>query len=79
MNSKIALIVALLICSSVSFSVIGKFDNSPLFANQSCTQDCCKSLPSRGPMTYHYYQKTGLFKGGSGDYAINTHCYSGQG
>ena len=30
-------------------------------------------------MTYHYYQKSGKFKGGSGAYAIDTHCYSGQG
>jgi hypothetical protein len=30
-------------------------------------------------MTYHYYQKSARFRGGSGAYAIDTHCYSGQG
>jgi hypothetical protein len=30
-------------------------------------------------MTYHYYQKTGRFRGGSGEYAVNTLGYSGQG
>jgi hypothetical protein len=48
-------------------------------SNESCTQNCCASLPSRGPMTYHYYQNTGRFKGGSGEYAIDTLAYSGQG
>ena len=30
-------------------------------------------------MTYTYYQNTGRFIGGSGDYKIDTHGYSGQG
>lgn len=30
-------------------------------------------------MTYHYYQNTGKFVGGKGDYKINTLGYSGQG
>jgi hypothetical protein len=30
-------------------------------------------------MTYHYYQNTGRFVGGSGEYAVNTHAYSGSG
>lgn len=47
--------------------------------NQSCTESCCGSLPSRGPQTYHYYQKQARFVGGSGSYAINTTCYSGSG
>ena len=47
--------------------------------NDSCTKSCCASLPSRGAMTYHYYQNTGRFVGGSGEYAVNTHAYSGQG
>jgi hypothetical protein len=47
--------------------------------NDSCTKSCCASLPSRGAMTYHYYQNTGRFVGGSGNYAVNTHAYSGQG
>lgn len=47
--------------------------------NTSCTESCCATLHTRPAMTYHYYQNTGRFKGGSGDYAINTVCYSGQG
>jgi len=47
--------------------------------NTSCTTSCCASLPSRGAMTYHYYQNTGRFHGGSGNYEINTKGYSGQG
>lgn len=47
--------------------------------NDSCTQSCCASLKTRSAMTYHYYQNTGRFVGGSGEYAINTHGYSGQG
>lgn len=30
-------------------------------------------------MTYYFYQNTGRFHGGSGEYAINTMGYSGQG
>lgn len=30
-------------------------------------------------MTYYYYQNTGRFKGGSGDFSINVLGYSGQG
>lgn len=44
-----------------------------------CTTDCCRTLPDRHPMTYVYYQKTGKFVGGSGDYKIDTLGYSGQG
>ena len=54
-------------------------DEYPSVGNTSCTTDCCKSLPSRGPMTYYFYQNTGRFHGGSGDYTIDTHGYSGQG
>lgn len=48
-------------------------------SNDSCTQNCCASLPSRAKMTYYYYQNTGRFRGGSGEYAIDTLAYSGQG
>lgn len=50
-----------------------------LTANDTCHLDCCGKLPSRLPMTFHYYQKTGRLVGGSGNYTINTHGYSGQG
>ena len=53
-------------------------DNIPT-ANTTCTQDCCKSLPSRPAQTYTFYQKTGRLRGGSGAYAIDVHGYSGQG
>lgn len=48
-------------------------------ANTSCTTDCCKSLPSRSPMTYYFYQNTGKLIGGTGNYSIKTMGYSGQG
>lgn len=44
-----------------------------------CTTDCCRTLSDRQPMTYVYYQKTGKFVGGAGDYKIDTLGYSGQG
>ena len=56
--------------------ILNKQDN---LANDSCTTSCCASLPSRGALTYRYYQNTGRFIGGSGAYAINTLAYSGQG
>jgi hypothetical protein len=34
--------------------------------NDSCTKSCCASLHSRAAITYHYYQNTGRFVGGSG-------------
>jgi hypothetical protein len=42
-------------------------------------QDCCKSLAPRAAQTYHFYQNTGRFIGGSGDSAVNTKTYSGTG
>lgn len=53
--------------------------DADIVGNTSCTTDCCKSLPSRTPMTYYFYQNTGRFKGGSGEWAVNTMTYSGQG
>ncbi len=53
--------------------------NGGNLGNDSCTSSCCASLPSRAAMTYHYYQNTGRFKGGSGSYVVDTHGYSGQG
>jgi hypothetical protein len=37
-------------------------------ANSSCLEDCCSSLQPRAPATYYYYQNTGRFRGGSGDW-----------
>lgn len=50
---------------------------NPPTANTSCTTDCCKSLSSRAAQTYYFYQNTGRFRGGSGEWAINTMTYSG--
>lgn len=47
--------------------------------NSTCTSDCCKSLPKRSAMTYTFYQDTGRFKGGLGQWAIDTKAYSGAG
>jgi hypothetical protein len=67
----------------ISEKVVSFFDlvlqkNNNL-GNDSCTKSCCASLPSRPAMTYHYYQNSGRFRGGSGAYAVDTHGYSGQG
>jgi hypothetical protein len=50
-----------------------------LVGNDSCTTSCCATLHTRPAMTYYYYQNTGRFKGGSGNYSINTLAYSGSG
>ena len=44
-----------------------------------CLTQCCETLKSRTAQHYTYYQNTGHFVGGSGNWAINTHAYSGQG
>lgn len=61
--------------------VVGQENNliADVQANQSCTEDCCKSLTNRVPMTYTFYQNSGRLVGGQGEYAINTKGYSGQG
>lgn len=74
---KVFICVILLIQLSVCMTELEKKD--PALTNTSCTEDCCKSLPARPAMTYHFYQNTGRFKGGSGNYAINALAYSGQG
>lgn len=51
----------------------------PPNANTSCTTDCCKTLTARAAQTYYFYQNTGRFKGGLGEWAVNTMTYSGQG
>jgi hypothetical protein len=59
---------------------MNKFElNVGLSTNSSCREDCCNIQPPRPPMTYYYYQNTGKFIGGVGNYSINTYGYSGQG
>ena len=73
-------IVLLFLFASLVSSSFLQVNTETVGDNSSCTQDCCKTLsPSRPPMTYYYYQNTGRFKGGEGDYAINTMGYSGIG
>lgn len=81
------LLIALLTIG-LTFYVLNRSDhidahNQPsledVAANETCTKNCCGNLPSRLPMTFTYYQKTGKLVGGSGNYAVNTHGYSGQG
>jgi len=67
------------ITSKVASFVDLVLQKSKNLGNDSCTTSCCASLPSRGALTYYYYQNTGRFRGGSGSYAIDTHGYSGQG
>jgi hypothetical protein len=40
---------------------------------------CCELLPKRSPLSYTYYQSTGKFVGGSGQWKIDTKGYSGNG
>ncbi len=53
-------------------------NKSKLKENESCTEDCGKRLSPREPITYTFYQNTGRFVGGLGDYTIDTHGNSDQ-
>ena len=79
-NHKITIIIvlALLIFTSTCFTYSSFRDESEAVGSD-CNSDCCRTLTDRPPMTYVYYQKTGKFVGGTGEYAINTMGYSGQG
>jgi hypothetical protein len=57
----------------------GETLNQEISTNSSCREDCCSLLSNRKPMTYYFYQNTGRFKGGEGEWAIDTKTYSGQG
>lgn len=39
---------------------------------------CCSTLKKRPPMQYTFYQNTGRFVGGSGEWRIDTRGYSGN-
>ena len=45
--------------------------------DDECTV-CCSKLTLRPQQNYTYYQDTGKFVGGSGEWAIDTHGYSGN-
>lgn len=50
---------------------------SALVSSQDC-YTCCSTLKDRPIQEYKYYQNTGHFIGGIGDYAIDTYGYSGN-
>ena len=54
-----------------------EFDLHSTQIKGGCLKACCETLKSRPQMHYTYYQNTGHFFGGSGEWAINTHGYSG--
>ena len=41
-------------------------------------QTCCSTLKSRPQQKYTYYQNTGRMVGGSGEWKVDTHGYSGS-
>ena len=48
-------------------------------APTACLTQCCETLSSRAAQTYTYYQNTGHFIGGTGEWHIDTRGYSGSG
>lgn len=78
-TTKVLLLLFVVLQISMCLPWISNKEKSPIVANTSCTEDCCKSLASRSPMTYYFYQNTGRFRGGSGAWAINNLAYSGTG
>ena len=75
---KLLICIILIIQLTTAFPWFFK-NNQKALQNDSCTQSCCASLPARPMQRYTFYQNTGRFVGGSGEWAINTHAYSGQG
>ena len=71
--------IFLLILAVLTLSNLEKTPISDIIEKSDCSTDCCRTLSDRLPMTYTYYQKSGKFVGGSGDFKIDTHGYSGQG
>lgn len=50
-----------------------------VFLSNACLENCCENLTPRPAMNFTYYQNTGSFIGGQGEYYINTFGYSGNG
>ena len=44
-----------------------------------CLTECCQSLSNRPAQNYTFYQSTGHFIGGTGEWHIDTFGYSGKG
>ena len=45
---------------------------------KACLETCCEDLPPRAPLNYTFYQNTGHFLGGKGEFFIDTYGYSGN-
>ena len=54
------------------------FDDEIELAASGSWKVCCSTLKSRPQQTYTYYQNTGRLVGGSGEWKIDTHGYSGS-
>lgn len=50
-----------------------------VWLSQGCLETCCEELAWREAMTYEYYQDSGRFTGGSGEWRVETWGYSGNG
>jgi hypothetical protein len=74
-------IIAITLLAATALAQEFPFDLYPVEADPetACLTECCKTLKNRAAQTYHFYQNTGHFVGGSGEWAINTHAYSGAG
>ena len=74
MLAKLLLVICLLTASNTwSISQFLGLETN----DDECTV-CCSKLSSRPQQNYTYYQDTGRFVGGSGEWAIDTHGYSGS-
>jgi hypothetical protein len=67
---RVAVLVAILMLVGVHGAEVG--------VQSRCDDDCCRSLSDRLPMSFTYYQRTGRLVGGTGEFHIDTHGYSGQ-
>lgn len=68
---RLSITMKLQLCLILSLAILSA-------SKSNCELDCCRTLPDRLPMTYTFYQNTGRFIGGSGDFYIDTHGYSGR-
>ncbi len=76
---KSAILSAAVLVSSVISSSSQFLEMTPAHHKSACLTECCQTLTSRPAQTYTYYQNTGHFIGGSGEWHVNTYGYSGQG
>lgn len=67
---RVAILLAILMAIAVQ--------DEEVAVQSRCDEDCCRTLSDRLPMSFTYYQRTGRLVGGSGEFRIDTHGYSGQ-